>query len=333
MLRRGDAGGADAQVARGRARAGDCAGALVAFDAAIAQNIDPTLRRDRGLCQEKLGHPFPAIDDFRAYLTEAPEAPDADNIRQRLAALEEQAGVGGPSSEVVANSEDNPELGSSDQSASFAVNGEGSGEGTSATTKKKKKGRGRARDDDGKQHTFDYYVENEQKADEAESSPLRYGKGFIIGPYLNLPRYFVGKTISHDFGFNVGVTLRYSLSSLLTVISEVGYAGFGTSNATGGASGVSVMGGLEVRIPVSRYASDQILLRGGPAFESLTASNSQSSASLFEARFGLGFRHIFGPRLGLEILGDGGPTWFKVSGAKAMFFGVVGASTALTVGF
>src|SRR5262245_17436416 len=62
-LRRDEAGGADAHTARARARANDCAGALASFDAAIRTNIDPTLRRDRGLCHEKLGNPFPAMDD------------------------------------------------------------------------------------------------------------------------------------------------------------------------------------------------------------------------------------------------------------------------------
>src|SRR5258708_900192 len=80
-LRREEAGGPDASVARGRARAGDCAGALPAFDAAIRLTIEPTLRRDRGLCHEKLGDPFPAIEDYRAYLTARPDAPDADQIR------------------------------------------------------------------------------------------------------------------------------------------------------------------------------------------------------------------------------------------------------------
>src|SRR5690349_21297769 len=54
-LRRQEAGGAEAQAARGRARAGDCAGALAAFDLALRTSIDPTLRRDRGLCHENLG--------------------------------------------------------------------------------------------------------------------------------------------------------------------------------------------------------------------------------------------------------------------------------------
>ncbi len=97
-LRREEAGGAELQRRAGRARAGDCAWRL-----AFVRCRDPLPRKirrsvaTRGLCHENLGHPFPAIDDYRIYLTARPEAPDADQIRQRLAALEEQTGTGGPS--------------------------------------------------------------------------------------------------------------------------------------------------------------------------------------------------------------------------------------------
>ena len=76
----GSAGLSD--VALSRMRSGDCAGALEAFDAALRTLTDPALHRDRGLCHEQLGHVYPAIDDYRAYLTEMPEAPDADGIRR-----------------------------------------------------------------------------------------------------------------------------------------------------------------------------------------------------------------------------------------------------------
>src|SRR5580698_2168675 len=76
--------------ARKRMAAGDFEGALTAFDAALrTDNADPTLYRDRGLCHEKLGHPYPAIDDYREYLTEAPGAADADAFRARLSRLED----------------------------------------------------------------------------------------------------------------------------------------------------------------------------------------------------------------------------------------------------
>src|SRR4051794_22949687 len=98
QLRKDDPGGAESTVARSRPRSGDCAGPLPSFDAAVRITIDPSLRRDRGLCHEKLGHPYPAIEDYRAYITARPDANDADQIRDRLARLEEQTGQGGPSS-------------------------------------------------------------------------------------------------------------------------------------------------------------------------------------------------------------------------------------------
>ena len=48
-------------VARTRLAKGDYAGALEAFDAALRTSMDVTVHRDRGLCHEQLGHPFPAI--------------------------------------------------------------------------------------------------------------------------------------------------------------------------------------------------------------------------------------------------------------------------------
>src|ERR1700677_198649 len=68
-LHRDGPGSQAADRARARMKSGDCPGALDAFDAALSQSHDPTLYRDRGRCHEKLGHPFPAIDDYRIYLT------------------------------------------------------------------------------------------------------------------------------------------------------------------------------------------------------------------------------------------------------------------------
>src|SRR5579859_4924208 len=81
-----------ASDARKRMAAGDCEGALASFDAALrtSSTTDPTLYRDRGQCHEKLEHPYPAMDDYREYLTDAPDAPDAESFRTRLAQLEDE---------------------------------------------------------------------------------------------------------------------------------------------------------------------------------------------------------------------------------------------------
>lgn len=78
-------------TARARFAAGDCKGALDAFDQALQHSADPTLHRDRGICHEKLEQPFPAADDYRAYLAAAPQAKDAEDIQRRLARLEGRA--------------------------------------------------------------------------------------------------------------------------------------------------------------------------------------------------------------------------------------------------
>src|SRR5450755_3985430 len=75
-----------AGLARSRAAAGDCKSALDAFDAALEASIDPELHRDRGICHEKLGNAFPAMEDYRFYLTARPTAQDADRIHDRFEA-------------------------------------------------------------------------------------------------------------------------------------------------------------------------------------------------------------------------------------------------------
>ena len=79
-----------ANVGRARMRAGDCDGAIDAFDAALETSLDASIHRDRGICHEKLGHPYPAIDDYQEYLTANNDAPDADDIRLRLRRLQDQ---------------------------------------------------------------------------------------------------------------------------------------------------------------------------------------------------------------------------------------------------
>jgi hypothetical protein len=80
-----------AEAARARVREGDCKGALPLFDDALRTSVDPTLFRDRGLCHDKLGNVYPAIDDYRAYVFAAPDEPDVDTIRQRISELQGNA--------------------------------------------------------------------------------------------------------------------------------------------------------------------------------------------------------------------------------------------------
>jgi len=330
-LKREEVGGADAVAARGRARAGDCAGALPSFDTALRYGQDPALRRDRGLCHEKLGHPFPAIEDFRAYLTARPDAADADQIRQHLAALEDQSGTGSRAHET------DPEGGHGEvrmgigggASGAAKAGVAGSGSGTSAGQSNiigPKAGE--------KPRDYDYYVQQEKLADSADASPLRYGTGFVLGPFVQLPRFYVGDgTVPGRLAYAVGGAFRYVASSTVSVISELGYAGIGTAGENTSQSGPLLMGGVELRFPVSRWASDHLLLRGGVGYERYVFSGTRAVTNNLLGRFAFGYRHVFGPSLGLEFLADGGPAIVFPETGDTRVNGVIGLSVAFVVGF
>jgi hypothetical protein len=337
-LHRGEPGGGDASMARQRARSGDCAGALPGFDAAIRITIEPTLRRDRGLCHEKLGNPFPAIEDYRAYLTARPDAPDADQIRQRLSALEEQAGVGGPSSQSKKEEGGGGEPVEGEANAKMSIGGGGVA-GTASSSSGKSSGSSRSDTLGPKQgepeRSYDYYAQQEKLAEAADTSPLRYGSGVVLGIYTMVPRFFVGRNAPDDFGYGVGGTLRYSTGPTLTLVSEFGYVGYGTQGSNTSASGPLVFGGVELRLPLNKFASDAVLLRGGIGFERYVVSGTRIGVNVWPARFALGYRHVFGPNVGLEILADGGPALFAPDpdGSENNVYGIVGASAAFVVGF
>ena len=332
-LRREEAGGGDAAVARQRARAGDCAGALPAFDTAINVTIEPTLRRDRGLCHEKLDHPFPAIDDYRAYLTARPDAPDADQIRERLAKLEEKVGVGAQSAASFQERDESLHAG-----GSFSQGTQG-GKTSGSTGSSSVRARAHREDEvlgprAGEQERgYDYYAAREQIADAADSSPLRFGTGWIVGPFLMVPRYFVGSGVNNDVGFAVGATFRYAWSSSFTFISELGYVGVGETGQASSSSGPLVFAGFELRVPLDTWATNNIILGAGPGYEHYTTSGTQLGASAIMGRGRLGYRHVFGSAIGLELAADGGPAFVKPDSFDGKLVGVVGFAVALVIGF
>ena len=320
-LRREEAGGTDATVARQRARAGDCAGALPAFDNAVNQTIEPTLRRDRGLCHEKLGHPFPAIDDYRAYLTARPDAPDAEQIRDRLARLEEANAS--KTSESFRESDESLHAG-----GSFSLGTQGgktSGDSTSSTSRAREKREAKAQQEDKvlgprsgeKEKGYDYYAEQERVADAAENSPLRYGTGWAVGPFLHMPRYYFSNGTTSDNGFAVGASIRYAWSSSLTFLIEAGYVAFGTTGEVGAFGGPLAFVGIEYRIPLNTYATDQIYLGIGPGFERYVNGRTKLGLNVVNARGRVGYRHVFGPAVGLELGIDGGGGIAFASGLPA----------------
>jgi hypothetical protein len=339
-LRRDEAGGADASVARQRARAGDCAGALPAFDNAINLTIEPTLRRDRGLCHEKLGHPFPAIDDYRAYLVAKPDAPDADQIRDRLARLEEANGT--KTAESFRESDESLHAG-----GSFALGTQGgktSGDSGSSASPAREKREAKQEKVLGpksgeKERSYDYYASQERIADAAENSPLRFGTGWAIGPFLQVPRYFFAKGNTSEAGFAVGASIRYAWSPSLTFLIEGGYVGFGTTGDIGKLGGPLAFVGIEYRIPLNTYASDQLFLGIGPGFEHYENARTKLGLNVINVRGRFGYRHVFGPAVGLELGVDGGPGYAFASGDAAGSSGnsesltLISGAAALIIGF
>ncbi len=332
-LRRGDAGGAEAQGARGRARAGDCAGALPLFDLAVQKSIEPSLRRDRGLCHENLGHPFPAIDDYRAYLLASPEAADADQIRERLAALEGQTGTGSSARPEKRTEKEEPAEAGGSASASFSIGKGGVSASSSASSSSSESAAADGAHGTAPGGTYDEQVAREKLADAAESSPLRNGSGVVLGPFVHVPRFLLGEGAPDKLGYGVGVALRYSTGPRLSVISELGYAGVGTSGAASSQSGPLLLGGVELRLPISRFAGDHILVRGGLGYERRVVSGTRAVNDSILGRFGLGYRHVFGPSIALEVLADGGPAYVIPETGDSQLNFLLGGSVAFLVGF
>ena len=78
--------------------------------------IEPTLRRDRGACHDKLGNATAAIEDYRAYLYARPEAQDAKEIEERIQVLDGQL-------EAARKPEDTKSGGGAEASASPSTQG------------------------------------------------------------------------------------------------------------------------------------------------------------------------------------------------------------------
>lgn len=306
---------ASADTARARARRGDCAGALEAFDAAVRLTIDPTLRRDRGLCHERLGNPYPAIDDFRAYLAASPDAPDADDIRDRLGRLEQQVGVGGPIGKPgdVKPDDDPWKKGSASGSVKVGIGGQKS--------------------------TYDSATLD---ADDA-SSPLRRGTGPVLAPYLAGRRYFAANNFAASlWAESVGVRLAYAWTEVSSMFAELGYERFNTTESDAASvSGLSSQIGYEARLAFTQRDVDNYFILGfGFGYEHLsfsangiqTVSSTSFGGALARARFGV--RHNFSGKSAIELaLDGGGGKFFAYSGGgSGSGTGMLGLNLALLWG-
>jgi hypothetical protein len=280
-------------VARARMRNGDCAGAVEAFDEAVKHSIDPTLRRDRGLCHDQLGHPYPAIDDYRAYLTAEPDAPDAQNIQARLDRLEQQ--TTGRTSSSEANDDTSVLQGSVTVNGSTAAT---SGESTSTPVRR---------------DTMDYI---EHDNDELRS-PLRRGKGWSFGPFFAERKWFISGTNFGDaqtWAECVGLQFRYSFGHVATLFLEGGYTRFNSTAATAGLytlQGTTSQLGLELRLPFDPEYDNQLIVAPGLGFEywaetANVAGASSQDIGMIMPRVRVGWRHMLATSASLDLALDAG---------------------------
>ena len=318
-LRQGDLAGGAAEMGRTKSRAGDCTSALDYFDRAISVHPDPALLRERGHCHDKLNHPYPAIRDYRAYLSERPEAPDSDQIRGRLGALEASVGI---------SKEDN--------------------KGDPANVA----------DTPAQRTALENLIDEERLADDAATSPLRRASGFSLGFYGGMRTYvgsgngtvkpdgsvtpkvngFFDTGHSEDLNYEVGITGRYAVGAYFDILAQGGLVSTGKVGSASAASGPGFLLAGQLRIPFGKFASDQLLVAFGPGYERYS-NKLTATASVINVLGRLGYRHVFGHNLSLELAGYGGLAHFTFVDAPVganindVNVGILGLQTNLVLGF
>ena len=304
-------------VARKRMANGDCAGALDAFDAALRTSTDPTLRRDRGLCHERLGHPYPAIDDYRAYLTVSPGATDADSVRERLEKLEQQTlGYSSASTDVPGDVEG----GASQQASASQRRGTAKASASVSLGSEGVAGRGSEHRED-----LDYA----EREDDPLQTSLKRGKGWSVAPFFSEHKWGVspGGIASSSYSGSpfgdagtwsesVGIEARYSVGPSGALLLEAGYEHFNsTAIDSAVVSGLTSQIGFEWRFPLNPEYTNQLFLAPGLGFEHLVvqpgdAQSSSTSLGGFVPRVRFGWRHLLAPSAGIDVSIDGGSVNF-----------------------
>lgn len=318
----------DAETARTKANAGDCAGALSAFDAAIerAPN-DPTLHRDRGLCHEKLGNTYPALEDLRIYVTARPGAPDADQIRQKVNALEKRT----DNDDKLLESNDRRDTTAATEDSLDVYQKE------DASGRHKETGFGAKPGEQEK--SYEYYKKQEELNDRAERSSVRNGHGTVIGVWAQFPRaYFFGHH-QGGIGFAAGGAVKYAFSKMWTGLFDFGWQGQGAFRSVTNEplyqtfdNGPVLALALEGRIAFDPRANNQFIFRLGAGYERLVNSDSKAYANFVDGRFALGIRHVFGESFGMAFMVDGGPAVGFPETGSAVGGGVVGFAFGLDFG-
>jgi hypothetical protein len=291
----GSAGLPDA--ARARMRKGDCEGALDIFDAALETLTDPTLHRDRGLCHDKLGHVYPAMEDYRIYLTESPDATDAAGITERLQRLEDQVSGRGPAAFSEANDDVPPGLRIGvEEDAAFA-----------GGPKKDPKAPEATPTNGTTQHDKLDYVSAEE---DVLHTPLRAGKGISLAPLFAVHKWlFQGDSFgdSQTWSEALGIQVRDSFGPGGALVVEAGYEHFNSTSIDPSVrSGLTALVGYEFRFAFDPDYDNQFLFTPGLGYEHLaftytdgTTPSQTFGAFVPRARFG--WRHMLQPSTAFDL--------------------------------
>jgi hypothetical protein len=258
-------------------RTGDCAGAVESFDLALSTSTDPSLHRDRGLCHERLGNVYPAMDDYRYYVNAEPDAADAGGIRLRLEKLEQDT------------------LGHSSAPMNDAP---GATQDAYAPTDPA--------------HPRDRLESVEHDHDELSSS-LRKGTGISLAPFLSAHKWIINGTSFGDsttWSEAVGLQLRWSVGPQSAFLFEAGYELFNSTDVAT-ISGLTSQIGYELRVPFDPSYDNQFLLGLGVGYDFLVYSPKDASFSSQNGggvipRVRLGWRHMFAASVALDLSLDAG---------------------------
>jgi hypothetical protein len=328
-------------AARGRAlmAKGDCDKAVESFDVALRTMVDPTVQRDRGICHEKLGQPFPAIEDYRAYLFKMPESPDSDAIRERLTALEQASSGSDSKTEGL--------LAPDWQNQAGIMDSPGLRGGATSSVKVSAPTKG-ARPKD----QVDQLEEQERLDNDAAQSPLRRGSGFIIGPYFQYRSWGLS-SLNLGTGYGVGASVRQAFGSISTLMLDLGFASYASNQSENSASflGTLALGeqrsgfdmtlAYEARIRFDSRCSNALTLSVGGELTDLVYSTTKYTFFSLLARGRVGYRHVFGPSLGVEVafdvaqpfLGTGSAVTNAVGTSTLWQTTVIGGYGGLMLGF
>jgi hypothetical protein len=285
-LHRDGAGSHAGDVARARMKSGDCAGALDAFDVALSQSHDPTLYRDRGECHEQLDHPFPAVDDYRTYLTMMPDATDAEDIRARLVKLE------GVTSGRPPPKNDDTNVPSASPDGASSAPASGAAPATASNN-----------------------LEYSEPAEDLRHAPLRSGTGWTVAPFLSVRGWLAGNSLNGSSAVSaeaIGLQVRYATAPHGAWLFEAAYELFNLTDTDAVTiSGLSAQIGYEIRLPLDLDYQNQFLVTPGLGYEHLAVSPGAADVSSFSLgafvpRVRLGFRHVLTPGAAIDLSLDAG---------------------------